>query len=188
MLVGSWAMSQLASQYVIATPTSNPLPSCTAILVGHIACTSHCCCWSKHFVTSYNSRDKTSSDSWHLIHHIRTKQHGVVLIGRVINISVTKMRSCPLSFSLADQMRNWMNSTLSYWWFIESFYSQSLSHKTVFTHFQMLWMSRRYEYRYTGTKKPRLSLSTPFSTSHNSIYQKKKKFILIFMIYAFWHI
>lgn len=100
MLVGSWAMSQLASQYVIATPTSNPLPSCTAILVGHIACTSHCCCWSKHFVTSYNSRDKTSSDSWHLIHHIRTKQHGVVLIGRVINISVTKMRSCPLSFSL----------------------------------------------------------------------------------------
>lgn len=188
MLVGSWAMSQLASQYVIATPTSNPLPSCTAILVGHIACTSHCCCWSKHFVTSYNSRDKTSSDSWHLIHHIRTIQHGVVLIGRVINISVTKMRSCPLSFSLADQMRNWMNSTLSYWWFIESFYSQSLSHKTVFTHFQMLWMSQRYEYRYTGTKKPRLSLSTPFSTSHNSIYQKKKKFILIFMIYAFWHI
>lgn len=28
----------------------------------------------------------------------------------------------------------------------------------------------------------------PFSTSHNSIYQKKKKFILIFMIYAYWHI
>lgn len=123
MLVGSWAMSQLASQYVIATPTSNPLPSCTAILVGHIACTSHCCCWSKHFVTSYNSRDKTSSDSWHLIHHIRTIQRGVVLIGRVINISVTKMRSCPLSLSLSgwpDEKLNELNLILLmiYWEFL----------------------------------------------------------------------
>lgn len=170
-------MSQLASQCHIATPTSNPLPSCTAILVSHIAQTSHCCCWSKHLVTSCKSKDKTSIKSWHLIHHIRTIQHGVgeklvlLIWYRVINISVTKMRRSPLS--LADQMKNRIIWTLSYWWFIESFYSQSLSHKTVFTHFQMLWMSQRYEYK--GTKKPRLSLSAPFFYFSQFYLSKEKE-------------
>lgn len=134
-------MSQLASQ---CHSNANQQPS--AILYSHIGQTSHCC-WSKHLVTSCKSKDKTSIKSWHLIHHIRTIQHGVggklvlLIWYRVINISVTKMRRSP--FPLADQMKNRTNWTLSYWWFIESFYSQSLSHKTVFTHFQMLWMSQR---------------------------------------------
>lgn len=128
-------------------------------------------------MTSCKSRDKTSIKSWHLIHHIRTIQHGVgeklvlLIWYRVINISDTKMRRSPLP--LADQMKNRMNWTLSYWWFIESFYSQSLSHKTIFTHFQMLWMSQRYEY--IGTKKPKLSLSTPFFYFSQFYLSKEKE-------------
>lgn len=134
-------------------------------------------------MTSCKSKDKTSIKSWHLIHHIRTIQHGVggklvlLIWYRVINISDTKMRKSPLP--LADQMENRMNWTLSYWWFIESFYSQSLSHKTVFTHFQMLWMSQRYEY--IGTKKPRLSLSAPFFLLLTILSIKRKRNLFWFL-------
>lgn len=47
------------------------------------------------------------------------------------------------------------------------------SYKTVFTHFQMLWMSQRYEY--IGTKKPRLSLSTPFFYFSQFYLSKEKE-------------